>query len=142
MTELPHYQRILNGTDGSEASQHATLHAIYLAKQLHAQLDILYVVEVDYRAGIHLGEEVVELEQEGRAILDRAEAMAREHGIAITRLEVRGKPGPAIISVASERHASLIVVGAHRMGALERVLLGSTSEYVSQHASIPVLIVR
>lgn len=142
MTDLPTYQRVLNPTDGSDASMRASLHALYFAQRLQAQLDVVAVVDVDYHAGIHLGEELVELEQEGQAALDRVEQMAREHGMTINRLLVEGKPGPTIVRLAEERQSSLIVLGAHRMGALERVLLGSTSQHVSQHASVPVLIVR
>ncbi|MBI4495244.1 MAG: universal stress protein [Chloroflexi bacterium] len=142
MVELPRYQRILNPTDGSQASLRASVHAIYLAQRLQAHLDVLAVAEVDYHLGIHLSEELVELEQEGHAALDQVEQMAREHGVSVAKLLVRGEPGPAILSVAAERQSDLIVLGAHRMGALERVLLGSTSQHVSQHASLPVLIVR
>lgn len=142
MIEQPRYQRILNPTDGSEASARASVHAIYLAQRLQVQLDVLVVADVDYHLGIHLGEEIVELEQEGHATLDRVEQMAREQGVVATRLLVRGEPGPAILNVARERQSDLIVLGAHRMGRLERALLGSTSQYVSQHAALPVLIVR
>jgi nucleotide-binding universal stress UspA family protein len=48
----------------------------------------------------------------------------------------------AILDVAAERHAGLIVIGAHGGGRLERMFVGSTAERVVRESVCPVLIVR
>jgi nucleotide-binding universal stress UspA family protein len=53
-----------------------------------------------------------------------------------------GKPAAEIMKVASKHHADLIVMGAQGLGAIDRVLLGSVSTRVVQHANCSVLIVR
>jgi nucleotide-binding universal stress UspA family protein len=53
-----------------------------------------------------------------------------------------GKPAEEIMKVASKQHADLIVMGAKGMGAIARVLLGSVSTRVVQHANCAVLVVR
>ncbi len=47
----------------------------------------------------------------------------------------------SILDFASEREASLIVIGSHRAKALERLVLGSVSEAVLHKSTIPLLIV-
>jgi nucleotide-binding universal stress UspA family protein len=53
-----------------------------------------------------------------------------------------GRPPDAIVSVARERHADLIVMGARGHGPLDSLMFGSTSQHVVRHASAPVLTVR
>lgn len=142
MTDFPTYRRVLIATDGTEASAQAARHALALAQRFGAEVEALFAVEVDYHTGIHLREEVAELEQAGQRALDQVEALGAEVGLPVTRLLVRGDPGPTIVRLAGERGADLIVLGAHRMGRLERVLLGSVSHYVANNADIPVLLVR
>lgn len=139
---LPRYRRILVATDGSLASVKAARHGLQLARGLGAEALALAVVTVDYHAGIHLQEEIAELEGTAQQALDQIEQIATEIDLPLTRLVVKGAPGPAIVRAAEEHDADLIVLGAHRMGRLERVLLGSVSEFVVQNASLPVLIVR
>jgi nucleotide-binding universal stress UspA family protein len=138
----PPYRRILVATDGSEASLHAARQGLQLGRALGAEVTALAVATVDYHAGIHLHEEMLELEQTGQQALDQVEQLGTELGVRITKLLVKGEPGPAIVRAAEEQGFDLLVLGAHRMGRLERVLLGSVSEHVVQNAPVPVLIVR
>ncbi|ORZ29598.1 hypothetical protein BCR44DRAFT_1375133, partial [Catenaria anguillulae PL171] len=55
---------------------------------------------------------------------------------------LRGDPRTDICRKAQEVGADLIVMGSHGKGVFERMTLGSVSEYVSQHANVPVVIVR
>jgi nucleotide-binding universal stress UspA family protein len=52
-----------------------------------------------------------------------------------------GDPVDAIVRRAAELEADLIVVGSHRRGALERLLVGSVSEDIVRRAGAPVLVV-
>ncbi len=136
------YQRILLPTDGSPQSVAAAQHALYLARSLGAALTALYVIEIDIRLGVHIGEEVAEVTQTGEQALAEVESLAAATDLSVTTLLREGKITDVILDEAKELNADLIVMGAHSMGALERMLLGSVSTVVAQHASCPVLLVR
>ena len=53
-----------------------------------------------------------------------------------------GHAGEQIVEASLANRADLVVVGARRQGAVRRLLLGSTSEHVLNHAPCSVLIVR
>jgi nucleotide-binding universal stress UspA family protein len=53
-----------------------------------------------------------------------------------------GRPHEEIVKAASQPDVGLVVVGARGLGAITRMLLGSTSEYVLHEAGCPVLIVK
>ncbi len=53
-----------------------------------------------------------------------------------------GHPNRAILDVAKRKDVDLIVMGARGHSVVARALLGSTSDYVANHARSPVLIVR
>lgn len=53
-----------------------------------------------------------------------------------------GEPGEAIVKLAQERKADLIVVGTHDRTFIDRLLHGSVSADVSRHAPCDVLVVR
>jgi nucleotide-binding universal stress UspA family protein len=53
-----------------------------------------------------------------------------------------GRPHEEIVKAASQPDVGLVVVGARGLGAIRRMLLGSTSEYVLHEAGCPVLIVK
>ena len=66
----------------------------------------------------------------------------RQRGIkARWRLQV-GVPFEAIVRVAEEEQAGMIVMGTHGRSGLNRVLLGSVAERVIRLAPCPVLTVR
>ena len=82
-----------------------------------------------------------------------AEAMKRqlaELAKSITALPVEtrlmvgspGSPGSAIVALAEECQADLIVMGTHGRSGLSRLLMGSVAEYVLRHAPCPVLSIK
>jgi nucleotide-binding universal stress UspA family protein len=62
-------------------------------------------------------------------------------GIAVTPLIVQGVPATEILKAAGHTNAELIVMGTKGLTAMERLLIGSTSERVFHHAACPVLCV-
>lgn len=52
-----------------------------------------------------------------------------------------GHAGEQVVKYAESAQSDLIVVGAHAVSALARILMGSTSEYILTHASSSVLVV-
>lgn len=52
-----------------------------------------------------------------------------------------GKPGEVIISYSKKENGTVLVMGCRGLGKLRRTLLGSVSDYVVQHSSIPVIVI-
>jgi nucleotide-binding universal stress UspA family protein len=144
MPDLVEYRRILLATDGSSQAEAATRHAVTLARLAGAELIILYVVDTHlaFRMGVLRQEALDELRAEGQRALTAAGELARQAGLSYHVGRGEGRPGEAIIAEAEREGADLIVVGSHGQGALTDLLLGSVSQYVVHHASVPVCIVR
>jgi len=138
-------EAIVVGTDGSETAQRAVAEAVRLASALGAQLHIVSAYERPRSAargkpaGGHplpplLDDGVVESK------LAAAAASARGHGLEATTHAVRLEPEDAIMTVAGEVGASMIVVGNQGMHGAKR-MLGSVPNSVSHRARCNVLIV-
>jgi nucleotide-binding universal stress UspA family protein len=55
---------------------------------------------------------------------------------------VLGQPGYAIVSYAQDNGISLIAIGTHGHGGFRKLTIGSTADYVLNHSTVPVLIIR
>ena len=62
--------------------------------------------------------------------------------VAITTDVLFGTPESRIVETAEEMHADLVIVGSHGYSRWERLLLGSVSNSVVQHAPCSVMVVR
>jgi len=141
--QLPRYRLILLSVDGSEASIASATHAAMLARATDAAVAILAVM--DTSAGFSFGAEGIaayrRLRAEAQAAIEAASAVIRNVGVVrVEHLIMDGTPGAAILEVADEQGADLIVLG----GA--RAMLGETSSEsiaasIVRHARCPVLIV-
>lgn len=78
---------------------------------------------------------------ESRKLLDEAEFRLLRQRVFCQKRELVGKPADALMSLATETQADLIVVG-HGKTALQRLLLGSVSTKVVHDAPCDVLVVR
>ena len=76
------------------------------------------------------------------ATLKEAGAALEEQGLKIERYAREGDPADAILDVAEEQTADLIVVGNKGMTGAKRFLLGSVPNKVSHHAPCSVMIIR
>jgi nucleotide-binding universal stress UspA family protein len=74
-------------------------------------------------------------------VRDAARA-AEQAGLAVEAFPRQGDPADAILDVAEEQDADLIVVGNKGLTGAERFLLGSVPNKVSHHAPCSVLIIR
>lgn len=144
------YTKILVGIDGSFAAVLALDEAVKLAKEQAAKLRILHVIDEGLVLSpnvpsANLSETDPAREAEGRSILDSARERARKAGVepeTVLLAEVIHRPGQLIVDQAQQWPADLIVCGTHGRRGLQRLLLGSDSEYVVRHTPVPVLLVR
>ena len=76
------------------------------------------------------------------ATLAEAAQDVEDAGVEVQTFARQGEPADAILDVAEEENADLIVVGNKGMTGAKRFLLGSVPNKVSHHAPSSVLIVR
>ncbi len=144
------FTSIVVGTDGSETAQEAVRRAIELARQLDARLDVVCAYEPVSRG--RLREEAQQVppdlqwminpREDVDATLRDATEKAHEAGVRTETYARQGDPADAILDVAEERGADLIVIGNKGMTGAKRFLLGSVPNKVSHHAPCSVLIIR
>jgi nucleotide-binding universal stress UspA family protein len=134
---------VLVATDGSEVSLRAGEYAARLAGSLGAKLFALYVVDehLTFHAGVHYGEFIEMLTQDGREATSKVRALAEKVGVETEELVVLGRPEQTILSVAEELGADPIFVGAEGMSRMEHAFIGSVSEEVLRHANRTVIVV-
>ncbi|HEY8502504.1 MAG TPA: universal stress protein, partial [Solirubrobacterales bacterium] len=133
------FTRIVVGTDGSETAAEAVRQAIDLAKLSGAQLGIVsaYAPVSGRRVQGEQSEAPADVQYEigpredVNLVLDAAAAEAKKQGIEVQTHPVEGDPADAILNVAEEAKADLIVVGNKGMTGARRYLLGSVPNNVS-----------
>ena len=76
------------------------------------------------------------------ATLEDAAAMVRAAGVTVDVYARRGDAADAILDVAEERGADLIIVGNRGTTGPSRFLLGSVPDKISHHAPCAVMIIR
>jgi nucleotide-binding universal stress UspA family protein len=142
---------ILVGTDGSDTASTAVRHAIGLAVDLGARLQIVSAYEptADERLRRERTQVPADIEwtvnprSDVLELLERAQSEARDAGVAeVETFACQGDAADAILDVAEEQRADLIVIGNKGMTGAKRFLLGSVPNKVSHHAPCSVLIVR
>jgi len=144
------FSSIVVGTDGSDTARKAVAAAVDLAKQIGASLDIVSAYEPvpqsrlrqEARQAPEDMQWMINPREDVEATLRDAAEELEEAGIEVETFAREGDPADAILDVAEERGADLIVVGNKGMTGAKRFLLGSVPNKVSHHAPCSVLIVR
>lgn len=140
------YQRILVGVDGSDQADRAFDKACELAKSISAKVFVVEVVDGDRIAHSPYGGEIAYFEQETARANTAIESYIKRGREASVDIEGEVVTGSASHLLAHELptkySADLIVLGTTGLSAIERLLLGSRSNFVLRNASTDVLIVR
>jgi len=144
------FQSIVVGTDGSETAGKAVREAIELARAVGASVDVVSAYEPvpDQRLRAEARQVPEDLQwmvnprEDVDATLRAAADQVEAAGVAVRTYAREGDPADAILDVAEERGADLIVVGNTGMTGAKRCLLGSVPNKVSHHAPCSVLIIR
>jgi nucleotide-binding universal stress UspA family protein len=144
------YRRIVVGTDGSETAAVAVRHAATLAAAFGGELMVVTAFRPQTVGDRPLEAEVPDdlrwaitdsavAEEHARS----AAAIARDAGLEKVRVRSeRGDPADALVTVADDTGADLIVVGSRGMTSASRFILGSVPNKVSHHAPCDVMIVH
>lgn len=148
------YKHILVPTDGSVLSDKAVVAAIKLAKLAGARITAFHTVESYPLQGAYAAEAsgVAELQPEifaqrseeyAKRVLDAVAAAAAAENVQCTTAYGTGNSASqAIVEKANEDQCDLIVMASHGRRGLEGFLLGSETQKVLTHSSIPVLVYR
>jgi nucleotide-binding universal stress UspA family protein len=144
------FQSIVVGTDGSDTAGQAVREAVELARAVGASLDVVSAYEPvpsqRLRAEARQVPEdlqwMVNPREDVDATLRDAAEIVEAAGVTVRTYAREGDPADAILDVAEERGADLIVVGNKGMTGAKRFLLGSVPNKVSHHAPCSVLIIR
>ncbi len=143
------YQRILVPTDGSAITEKAVATALALAKLTGAQLQVLAVKEPFPYSAMSETQPVVPQEffdtQEriARARVQKVADAAAAQGVPCKAYTVEAPhPWEAIIEQAKSGECDVIVMASHGRRGISALLLGSETQKVLTHGSLPVLVVR
>lgn len=145
--------KILVPTDGSETALKAVEYAVGLAKQTHATIILLCVIDKGSLvaqaipaeiAPAHLIEPIDEyLTKAAKAHLGQARKLCRKNGIKASTIIRTGHPVEEILDEAEKSNADLIVLGSHGRSAFASAVLGSiTFGIIHKDTRFPVLVVR
>jgi nucleotide-binding universal stress UspA family protein len=144
------FKSIVVGTDGSDTATQAVRQAVDLARDVGAKIELVSAYEPVSSQRLS-GERLeapedlqwtINPREDVDSTLEQAAATARDAGVEVTIYARQGDPADAILDVAEEQEADLIVVGNKGMTGAKRFLLGSVPNKVSHHAPCSVLIIR
>ena len=144
------YKCILIPTDGSEFCERAIRHGVSLATFTQAKIIGLTVTQPLHTgtprglipaniAGI-IHAETEKLATQNLAFVEQA---AKAAGIAVETIRAsHNHPWETIIHTAKDKGCDLIVMASHGRRGLSALILGSETQKVLTHSTVPVLVVR
>ena len=141
---------IVVGTDGSDTAKEAVRQATELANRVGARIHLVSAYEPvpegrlrDERQQVPDDLQwMVNPREDVTGVLDDASEEMKQAGVDVETHAREGDPADAILDVAEEKEAGLIVVGNKGMTGAKRFLLGSVPNKVSHHAPCSVMIIR
>jgi nucleotide-binding universal stress UspA family protein len=144
------YTHILIPTDGSELADKALQHGIEAARLFGARVTVVRVTPPPQPLvleGVVLAYPTEDLRRQIKASVDatfeRVDAAAKAAGVSCsTRHVEHEQPWQAIIAAAKEGGCDLIVMASHGRRGVSALVLGSETQKVLTHTTIPVLVYR
>ena len=135
------YDRLLLPTDGSDGTDAAVRQALALASRFGATVDVLAVVDETFPAATEYDLVVEELESAAEDALTAVTDACEREGVAAEPHLRRGVPHEEILAAADAYGTDLVVMGTHGRTGLDRLRhLGSVTERVLRHSTVPVLV--
>ena len=161
----PKYNRILVAHDGSENSDKALSHAVYLSNMSGAEIVILHILEhihkmdssallATSKGGAEGKEDIeksnkqdyeVRVEGEVKQMIEDKMKFCKQAGVKsqVSYKIQTGNPADEIVTVAEDMNIDLVVMASSRTSpSLARRLLGSTSRKVIDSVEKPLLVIH
>ncbi len=146
------FKHILVPTDGSQLSSDTAKRAIAFAKETRAKVTFFFA-KPDYPVAFYGEGALIDpttpdkfadmAEKQAKEILAGHEAMAKAEGVECSSTTaVSDIPYEAIIAAAVQSGADLIFMASHGRRGISGLLLGSETQKVLTHSTIPVLVYR
>ncbi len=146
------YKKILVATDGSKLSQKAVTHALASAVLSDAELVAIKVIprvqQTYYEGAIPLNDQetkriLATWRHDAETLLSQVVALGKRKGVVVKTVVVSSDlVAETLIKTALKTKADLIVMASHGRRGISRLLLGSETNHVLTHSSIPVLVIR
>ncbi|KRN59435.1 universal stress protein [Limosilactobacillus secaliphilus] len=142
------YHHILVPVDGSKEAELAFKKAVAVAKRNGADTELQLLHVVDTRAFQNISSfdssMVEQVTKTAKKTLDEYIDYAKEQGLNKVSYTIEyGSPKTIIArDVPAKMHADLIMIGATGLNAVERILIGSVTEFVTRTAICDVMVVR
>ncbi|MEK3890398.1 universal stress protein [Bacillus sp. FSL K6-3431] len=140
------YRNILVAVDGSKSAECAFKKAVQIALRNNAQLTLVHVIDTRSYVSIEsydgtMAERAVNYAEN---LLNGYQQQAKTQGLQNLKTIIeRGSPRSVIPKhTAKQVNADLIICGATGLNAVERLLIGSVSEYITRAANCDVLVIR
>nr|CAH8824343.1 unnamed protein product [Trichobilharzia regenti] len=130
---------VLLPVDGSDHSTRAFQWYVDNLKNEKDELHFVYIIEPAFSTP------TIELATASPPVTNIMQSMqekAKAAGITChAHAHIDTKPGQALVRIAEEYNAKLIVMGTRGLGIIRRTLLGSVTNYVLHHVKTPLVIV-
>ena len=146
------YKRILIATDGSPLSQKAVESGLSLAGLTGASVVALKVVPRYPRSYFEGGlpveaADIKRIEKQwadaAQELVDKVKVQGTDEGVTVKTVVAKSDLiAEAVIAAAKKHKCDLIVMASHGRKGIKRLLLGSETQHVLTHSSVPVLVLR
>ena len=143
--EVAVYKNILIATDGSELATNAAKHGVGLARCLNAKVTVVTVtLPYHWFPGMTPNMAGAYTQGQNRVAvtdLNAVSELAKSAGVEVEAVHAEGEhPYKVIIETAKAKHCDIIAMGSHGRGGIAAAILGSETNKVLTHSTIPVLV--
>ncbi|MGA2428418.1 MAG: universal stress protein [Candidatus Acidiferrum sp.] len=134
--------RIMVATDFSPTSDRALEYALSLARRHGSRVYLAHVITVDPMTAPELMDSSEEKQRlRAKTAFEDIAASGRVLGVPVEVLTENGSIWPTLEALVEKYEIELLIVGTHGVGAVQKVLIGSTAEQIFRKARVPVLTV-
>lgn len=140
------YRRILVGIDGSPQADLAFDKGCAVAIRNQADLILAHVIDTRSLQNVAALDTFVfeTLEKDATQLLESYQKQAIDRGVKSVHcvLEFGSPKNLLALEIPERENIDLMMLGATGLNTFERLLIGSSSEYIMRHAKVDILIVR